>query len=101
MSTNKPTENEDEYFAREDAEARKKLAYEQAQKLAAAEREHMKQLHYMHCPKCGMTLETHTFKEVQIEKCHHCRGVWLDDGELDRLAGKEAGFIHRLVAVFK
>ena len=101
MTTNKPTENEDEYFAREDAEARRKLALERAHKLAAAERDRLKQLHWMHCPKCGMALETHKFREVQIEKCHHCGGVFLDDGELERLAGKEAGFVQRLVAVFK
>lgn len=101
MTINKPTENEDEYFAREDAEARRKLAHDQGLKLAADERAALKQLHHMHCPKCGMTLETHAFREVQVDKCHHCGGVWLDDGELDRLAGKEAGFVQRLVAVFK
>lgn len=101
MTTKKPTDNEDEFFAREEAEKRRKLALERAHKLADDEREKLKQLHFMHCPKCGMKLESHTYREVQIEKCHHCGGVFLDDGELERLAGKDAGFVQRLVAVFK
>ena len=54
----KPSQHEDEYFAREDIEKKRKLALEQAQELAASEREELKTLHYMKCPKCGMDLQT-------------------------------------------
>lgn len=97
----KPSETEDEYFAREDAEKRRKAAIEKQRTLEASERDRLKALHYMHCPKCGHQLETITFKDVQIDKCFACNGSWLDAGELEQLAGKEAGFLKSVVGLFK
>jgi hypothetical protein len=101
MSLNKPSETEDEFFARQDAENRRKLALEKARALKEAELAQLKALHYMHCPKCGFPLETINFHELQIDRCYHCGGTFLDEGELERLAGKEPGFIQRVIAVFK
>ena len=82
MSTEKkPTPNEDEYFARRDAELIEKQRRQQAAAAAAAER----RTHYMKCPKCGHDLATVEFHGVQIDRCPNCDGVWLDHGELDRL----------------
>lgn len=80
---------EDEYFAREDIEKRHKLAKELAAKLAKADAEALKAAHFMRCPKCGHELHTIKFREVDVDRCFHCHGTWLDDGELERLAGKE------------
>jgi hypothetical protein len=101
MSLKKPSETEDEFFARQDAEKRRKLALERARALKEAELAQLKALHYMHCPKDGMPLESVTFQGLQIERCYHCHGTWLDAGELESLAGKEPGFIQKVISVFK
>ena len=101
MSINKPSHEEEEYFAKEDANARHALALEQARQMQAAELAQLKQLHHMHCPKCGFKLDPIKFKGVTIDKCHHCNGTWLDAGELELLAGKESDLLSRIVSVFK
>src|SRR5436309_528641 len=37
------------------------------------------------CPKCDEGLFILTFKGVEVDFCHRCRGVWLDAGELELL----------------
>ena len=101
MSIKKPSESEEEFFAREEAEKQKKVAIERARALAHAEREELKRLHWMRCPKCGMELKTITFRDVSIDRCFNCNGNWLDAGELETLAGKEPGLLRRISAVFK
>ena len=97
----KPSETEDEYFAREEAARLARMALEKTRELEAEEREKMKQLHYMHCPKCGMELKRIQFKDIQIDRCFNCHGTWLDEGELEAVAGKEPGFVDRIAAVFR
>ncbi len=97
----KPSETEEEYFAREEAARMARLSLEKTRALETEERERLKQLHWMHCPKCGMELKTLEFKNVQIDRCFNCHGTWLDDGELEAVAGKEAGFMDRVAAVFR
>lgn len=101
MSIKKPSNEEEEYFAREEAAQRHQLAVETARKLESAERERIQKLHYMKCPKCGYDLETVRFRAVSIEKCFHCNGTWLDAGELEALAGSDDGLLHKIAAVFK
>jgi hypothetical protein len=101
MSINKPSHEEDEYFAKEEANKRHALALERARKMEQVELEKLRQLHFMHCPKCGFQLEPIRFKGVVIDKCFHCNGTWLDAGELETLAGKESDLLSRIVAVFK
>ncbi len=101
MSTNKPSTSEDEFFAKEDAERRHKLAAEKSKQTAQVEHERLKQLHYMKCPKCGFDLETVVFHGLKIDKCFHCGGSWLDSGELEELAGRDDKLIQRIVSVFK
>lgn len=85
----KPTNAEEEYFAREEIEKRHKLAKEVGAKRAAHEAEALKKAHWMRCPKCGSELHTIQFRELDVDRCFHCHGTWLDAGELDKLAGKE------------
>jgi hypothetical protein len=97
----RPTETEDEYFAREEAARIQRAALQKSRALEAEERERLKQLHFMHCPNCGMELKEITFKDVKIDRCFSCHGTWLNAGELERVAGKEPGFLDRIAAVFK
>jgi uncharacterized protein len=101
MASGKPSNEEEEYFAREDAAKKHALAVELARKLKAEEIERLKSTHWMHCPKCGFNLEAVKFKGLTVDKCFHCNGTWLDAGELEALAGKEPDLIHRIAAVFK
>jgi Zn-finger nucleic acid-binding protein len=40
------------------------------------------------CPKCQKMMEEDVLKNVVIDRCPACQGVWLDGGELDKLEGK-------------
>jgi Zn-finger nucleic acid-binding protein len=91
MSLKKPSSEEEEYFAKEQAARLHALAVEKQAQLAEEEREALKKQHWMHCPKCGFTLDTVQFHGVAIDRCFHCGGTFLDAGELEQLAGKDAG----------
>ena len=81
----KPSSTEEEYFAREEIEKKRKLALQQSQSMAAQQREELKKLHYMKCPKCGMDLQALKRGDVEIDTCFNCHGIFLDAGELERL----------------
>ncbi len=43
----------------------------------------------MNCPLCiDQTLEPRRKAGIEIDVCPHCRGIWLDRGELERLAAE-------------
>lgn len=100
-ATVKPSHTEEEYFARQEIEKKKRLAKEKGESFAAKEREERKKLHFMHCSKCGMELHTVTFKGFIIEKCFDCGAVVLDHDEFEKLAGSEEGFLSAVVGLFK
>ena len=101
MSTKKPSHEEEEFFAKEEATRLHNLAVERMRKLRHEEQEKLKVLHWMHCPKCGDQLQTVKFKGLAIDTCFHCNGTWLDAGELEALAGRENDLLNRIVAVFR
>jgi ribosomal protein L37AE/L43A len=84
-TVDKPSSTEEEYFAREEIEKKRKLALQQSQSMAAQQKEELKKLHYMKCPKCGMDLQALKRGDVEIDTCFNCHGVFLDSGELERL----------------
>jgi Zn-finger nucleic acid-binding protein len=45
----------------------------------------------MKCPKCNQTLVMSERQGVEIDYCPECRGVWLDRGELDKIAERSTG----------
>ncbi|MFN0179716.1 MAG: zf-TFIIB domain-containing protein [Gemmatimonadales bacterium] len=93
MSTDKPSQNEDEYFARRDAELVMKKQAEMEKAARLAERKS----HYLKCPKCGADLETIDRHGVQIDQCPDCQGIWLDAGEFDTLSqNQDPGFVGRV-----
>lgn len=101
MSVKKPSSEEEEYFAKEEALRRHALAAEKAKQHEAAHLEALKKQHYMKCPKCGFDLESVQFKGFAIDKCFHCNGNWLDAGELEALAGKESSVLKNIVGLFR
>jgi hypothetical protein len=93
----KPSSSEEEYFAREEIKRK-----EQARiKLTHTEREKLKQLHWMRCPKDGHELVEVTFRDQSIDRCTHCGGVFLDRGELEHLAGQEGNMLRSILDIFK
>jgi uncharacterized protein len=52
----KPSEREEEYFARMEFERKKKSEEERQKKMAEVEKKKLKEIHPMKCPKCGMEL---------------------------------------------
>jgi len=87
----KASDTEEEYFARENAERLRKLAAEAKKSLADAERETLRNLHHVRCPKCGMELSEIPIRGVQVDRCFSCNGTWLDAGELEKLASGQGG----------
>ena len=81
----RPHRDEQEYFAREDVEKLRRLSRKQSEALAKLKREELRKTHYMKCPKCGFDLHTLKRGEVEIDTCFECKGVWLDEGELERV----------------
>ncbi|MBI2082333.1 MAG: zf-TFIIB domain-containing protein [Deltaproteobacteria bacterium] len=101
MTVPTPSQTETEYFARIEAEKLKKKADEKRQKLSQAEFEKLKAFHWMRCPKCGMELHAMPYKDVTVDKCFHCQGVYLDEGELEKIAGSESGFMKGFLSLFR
>ncbi len=97
----KPSDKEEEYFARLEMEQRKKREEESRKKFAEEEKRRLKELHYMRCPKCGMELSEVDYKGIRIDKCFHCEGIWLDGGELDAVLKLEQTAMTKLLSVFK
>ncbi len=85
----KPSQSEDEYFVREDAEKKRKLALEIKKQTEAAERNRLKQLHWMRCPKCGMEMHEVRYRGAHVDVCFSCNGVFLDHDDLEHLERPE------------
>ena len=50
------------------------------------------------CPKCGHRLDKREIETIVVEQCPSCRGLWLDEGELQALAHRETeGWLERIV----
>jgi hypothetical protein len=97
----KTSELEEEYFKQKELELLKKFEKEREQYELAEEKEHLRRFHYMKCPKCFGDLKEESYRDVSIDRCHRCKGVWLDAGELERLSNHEessvAHFFRNLV----
>ena len=81
--------NEEEYFHKQDQEAKAKLKAKLDEQQAEADRAARKELHHNKCGKCGSDMDTQVFRGVEIEVCPNCGAVLLDPGELQQLAGED------------
>jgi uncharacterized protein len=89
VDAKKPSNTEEEYFAREEAEKLYRMHKEKIKEIDTAKMTTEKAAHWMKCGKCGYDLQTITWRKVEIDKCFRCGVVLLDDGELEKLAGQE------------
>jgi hypothetical protein len=81
----KPSDKEQEYFLRQEAHRLNKLREDRRRQHAEEERRRLAELHKMHCPKCGQSMTVTVLEGVEVEVCPDCRGIFLDDGELEKL----------------
>ena len=49
----------------------------------------------LHCPVCKVDLVMMERKNVEIDYCPKCRGVWLDRGELNKIIEKSMSQQHQ------
>jgi len=77
----KPSRNEDEYFAKLNLEKIREMRA----KLDAERKQAERSAHHNKCPRCGGDLSEQHAEHVKIDECGECGGIWLDKGELDQL----------------
>jgi hypothetical protein len=65
--------------------AREAREAERKEKETLAERQKLKDLHHMKCPKCGHDLKVETLDSIEIDRCTFCEGFFVDAGELEQL----------------
>ena len=101
MTTKKPSETEEEYFARQEVERRKHWAKEKEKKKASEEKTRLRELHHMKCPKCGMDLEHFDFQGIELDRCVVCGGTWFDKGEVEQLIEREQSMLRKFFKSFR
>lgn len=94
---------EDSWFSKHEKELieRARLRQkEEAEKEESAAARKLRELHHMHCPKCGHKMKEIDIKGIAVDECRSCLGVFFDGGELDLLLEKGAadqkGFFRKL-----
>jgi len=99
----KPTASpEEEYFAREDAEKKRRIAQEMKKAMADEQQKALRELHYMHCPKCGMKMQEIRLRDIDVDTCFACGGIFLDKGEMDVIAApQQKGIMAAILNWFK
>lgn len=87
---------EEEWFRKNERELlekarkdREKREAERAAKEQAEERQRLKDLHFMKCPKCGHDMKEETLDGVSIDRCGFCEGIYFDAGEIEDLMLKK------------
>ncbi|MBV9880556.1 MAG: zf-TFIIB domain-containing protein [Gemmatirosa sp.] len=89
----KPSKNEEEYFAKANADHIKAMRA----KLDEARAESERRSHLMRCPRCGGHLAARDHHHMRIDVCPDCGGTWLDKGELEMLEHVDQSNIRRFI----
>lgn len=55
------------------------------QETEKADRDRLRQAHWMRCPKCGNEMRTEQFEGIEIERCSVCGGMFFEHGEFQAL----------------
>lgn len=89
MADLKTSQNEEEYFHKQEQERLARRRAEAAAQAAERAKDEQRALHFMKCPKCGGDLKTENLRHIQVDRCTACHGVWFDAGEVEELTGRE------------
>lgn len=96
----KPTEQEEEYFARLEFERRRRVLGERETQGAEQERFRILAVAGGRSPECDAELIPVPYRGIELDKCHRCHGVWLDFGELDQVVAEDKGFLGDVRRIF-
>lgn len=96
-----PSDKEQEYFAREEMKRRKQEQEKRAAEMAGEEKRRLKELHFMKCPKCGMDMHEFEFRDIRLDRCSSCGGVYFDQGEMEQLLERNEDFMGRFRSLFR
>jgi len=81
---------EDQFFADRDRQLVERMQQASAGTVDAATRGR--------CPRDGQTLTKVRHLDVVLDECPACKGMWLDKGDLDKLAQRESsGWLARFL----
>jgi hypothetical protein len=81
--TVKPSQTEEDYFAKEDAEKKRKMAQKVHREMAVDEAKRLRDLHRGHCPGCGQQMHEVKLRGVPVDVCFACNGIFLEHGEIE------------------
>jgi Zn-finger nucleic acid-binding protein len=97
-----PSDAEEEYFKKKELEKLRAAQQEAAREMATQEKDRLKELHWMRCPKCGLELKEIDYRGVKVDTCFACGGMFLDYGEAEKVVEyQEPGMLARMMtAVF-
>jgi uncharacterized protein len=101
---------EDEWFRQNEEKllesarvAREQREKERAALEVGAERERLKALHFMRCPKCGHAMKETQLDGIAVDQCSFCEGLYFDAGELGQLflkrESEQKGFLRRVLGL--
>jgi hypothetical protein len=89
--------SEDEFIAREEAKRNELAKIKRQQEQDAAAREARRGT----CPRgCPTKLVEEAYQTLLIDRCPTCKGVWLDPGELEKVAGDDASAVRSVFRFF-
>ena len=97
----KPSKIEDQQIWEHELNLRLQKLEAEQQATAEAEKRRLKELHWMHCPKCGQELATENYGPVEIDLCPSCRGLWLDANELETILANESGVLRSFLKILR
>jgi hypothetical protein len=80
-----PSENEERFFKEHELKLRMQRLEREQTALAENEKRRLKEVHFMHCPKCGQKLSIEPYGRVEVDICPSCKGMWLDASELEEI----------------
>lgn len=94
---------EEDYFRREEAD---KLSEEaqvksrDAERASQVARDRAAALEVRRCPRCRTALGNASLREVEVQRCLSCGGVWLEAGALELLTRRGPGWLERVRGLF-
>ena len=44
------------------------------------------------CPRCNIDMQLLNVREIELDVCPKCMGIWFDSSELDKILGAEKSF---------
>ena len=96
MAMHKPSAQENDYFAREDSDRRRRLAIAHAQQEAAVLQAKLRAQPDLHCPRCGSLMQPRDGGATRTSSCGGCGGIFIDAADLPATGDREGFLTHLL-----